>query len=88
MRVHYVNEPNTFDLVVNATTDITCLNDTNGTATITFVDRLITTTPTNGDDAGAFTYTRFVSTFQVELLPMLDLPATTGFSSRNLHYNC
>ncbi|MFV8333189.1 T9SS type B sorting domain-containing protein [Flavobacterium sp. GSP14] len=55
--VHYVNEPNTFDLVVNATTDITCLNDTNGTATITFVDRLITTTPPNGDDAGAFTYT-------------------------------
>jgi hypothetical protein len=33
--VHYVNEPNTFDLVVNATTDVTCLNDTNGTATIT-----------------------------------------------------
>ncbi|CAH0337479.1 hypothetical protein FVB9288_03242 [Flavobacterium sp. CECT 9288] len=55
--VHFVNNPNTFDLVVNATTDITCLNDTNGTATLTLVDRLITTTPVNGNDAGPFSYT-------------------------------
>ncbi|WP_158728170.1 T9SS type B sorting domain-containing protein [Flavobacterium sp. I-STPA6A] len=62
--VHIVNNPNTFDLVVNATTDITCLDDNsgtapvnNGTATITLVDGLITTTPVNGNDAGAFTYT-------------------------------
>ncbi|MBB1193065.1 hypothetical protein DNC80_05195, partial [Flavobacterium sp. SOK18b] len=55
--VHFVNNPNTFDLVVNATTDVTCLNDTNGTATITLVDRLITTTPVNGNEAGPFSYT-------------------------------
>lgn len=55
--VHFVNNPNTFELVVNATTDVTCLNDTNGTATITLVDRLITTTPLNGNDAGPFSYT-------------------------------
>ena len=55
--VHFVNNPNTFDLTVDAISDITCLNDTNGIATITLVDRLITTTPVNGDDAGPFTYT-------------------------------
>jgi hypothetical protein len=42
------------------------------------VDRLITTTPPNGDDAGAFTYiARSVVYLYQELLPMLDLPATT-----------
>ncbi|MFN7099650.1 MAG: T9SS type B sorting domain-containing protein, partial [Flavobacterium sp.] len=62
--VHFVNNPNTFDLVVNATTDVTCLDDNNGTApvnngtaTITLVDRLITTAPVNGNDAGPFSYT-------------------------------
>lgn len=55
--VHFVNNPNTFELVANAITDVTCLNDTNGTATITLVDRLITTTPLNGNDAGPFSYT-------------------------------
>lgn len=54
--VHYVNEPNTFDLTIDTVVDVICLGGTNGSANVTFVDRLITTTPPNGDDAGAFTY--------------------------------
>ncbi|RYJ53300.1 T9SS type B sorting domain-containing protein [Flavobacterium petrolei] len=55
--VHYVNEPNTFDLTIDTVVDVTCFSDTNGSVNVTFVDRLITTAPVNGDDAGAFTYT-------------------------------
>ncbi|MFH6970007.1 T9SS type B sorting domain-containing protein [Flavobacterium petrolei] len=55
--VHYVNEPNTFDLTLDSVVDVTCFSDINGSVNVTFVDRLITTTPVNGDDAGAFTYT-------------------------------
>ena len=55
--VHYVNEPNTFDLTIDTVVDVTCFSGTNGSVNVTFVDRLITTTPVNGDDAGAFTYT-------------------------------
>jgi hypothetical protein len=78
--VHYVNEPNTFDLVVNATTDITCLNDTNGTATITQTG-LIDYNDYNQTEMmqAHYVLTRSVRyLYQVELLPMLDLPATTG----------
>lgn len=55
--VHYVNEPNTFDLTIDTVVDVTCFSGTDGSVNVTFVDRLITTTPVNGDDAGAFTYT-------------------------------
>ncbi|WP_339919617.1 T9SS type B sorting domain-containing protein [uncultured Flavobacterium sp.] len=55
--VHYVNEPNTFDVTIDAVVDVTCFGGTTGSANVTFVDRYITTTPPNGDDAGAFTYT-------------------------------
>lgn len=55
--VHYVNDPNTFDLTIDAIVDVICFGGTNGSANVTFVDRVITTTPPNGDDAGAFTYT-------------------------------
>lgn len=55
--VHYVNEPNTFDLTIDTVVDVTCFSGTNGSVNVTFVDRLITTNPVNGDDAGAFTYT-------------------------------
>ena len=55
--VHYVYEPNTFDLTIDNIVDVTCLNGTNGSANITFVDRVITTTPLNPDQAGSFNYT-------------------------------
>ena len=53
--VHYVNEPNTFDLTIDNIVDVTCLNGTNGSAKVTFIDRMITAT--DPDQAGAFTYT-------------------------------
>ncbi|WP_027138071.1 T9SS type B sorting domain-containing protein [Gaetbulibacter saemankumensis] len=50
--VHYVNDPNTFDLNIDSVVDVTCFNDNDGSVNITFIDRV--TTPT--DDAGAFSY--------------------------------
>jgi gliding motility-associated-like protein len=55
--VHYVNEPNTFDLTIDTVVDVICFGGNDGSANITFVDRLITTTPVNGNDAGPFAYT-------------------------------
>ncbi len=55
--VHYVNDPNTFDLTIDTIVDVACFGATTGSANVTFIDRIITTTPPNGDDAGAFTYT-------------------------------
>ena len=51
--IHYVNEPNTFDLNTNNITDVSCYGGTNGSVDITFIDRV--PTPTN--EAGAFSYT-------------------------------
>lgn len=51
--VHYVNEPNTFDLIIDNVVDVTCLNGTNGSARVTLIDRV----PTPVDNAGPFTYT-------------------------------
>lgn len=53
--VHYVNNPNTFDLNINNIVDVTCLGAVNGSANITIVDRTITAT--NPDQAGPFSYT-------------------------------
>ncbi|TRX07877.1 T9SS type B sorting domain-containing protein [Flavobacterium gawalongense] len=53
--VHYVNEPNTFDLTINSVTDVTCFGGTNGSANVTFIDRVITAT--NPNQAGPFSYT-------------------------------
>ncbi|KQB36907.1 putative hemagglutinin/hemolysin-like protein [Flavobacterium daejeonense] len=51
--VHYVNEPNTFDLNINNITDVSCYGGTNGSVDITFIDRV----PTPTDEAGGFSYT-------------------------------
>ena len=50
--VHYVNNPDTFDLTIDNVVDVTCLNDTNGSARVTLIDRVPTP-----DNAGPFTYT-------------------------------
>ncbi|MCZ8229980.1 SprB repeat-containing protein, partial [Flavobacterium sp.] len=51
--VHYVNEPNTFDLTIDNVVDVTCLGGTNGSARVTLIDRV----PTPIDNAGPFDYT-------------------------------
>ncbi|MGC1632620.1 MAG: T9SS type B sorting domain-containing protein, partial [Gelidibacter sp.] len=51
--VHYVNNPNTFDLTVDAVVDVTCFGDSDGSVNVTFIDRF--PTPTN--KAGSFSYT-------------------------------
>ena len=53
--VHYVNQPNTFDLTIDNLVDVTCLGDTNGSARVTLIDTVITATSPN--QAGPFTYT-------------------------------
>jgi gliding motility-associated-like protein len=53
--VHYVNQPNTFDLTINNIVDVTCFSGTNGNANVTIIDRTITAT--NPDQAGPFSYT-------------------------------
>jgi large repetitive protein len=53
--VHYVNEPNTFDLTINGVTDVTCYGGTNGSVNVTLIDRVITAT--NPNQAGPFSYT-------------------------------
>jgi|GEM_PF-567038 len=51
--VHYVFEPNTFELTIDNVVDVTCFSGTNGSAKVTLVDR----DTNNGNQAGAFTYT-------------------------------
>lgn len=51
--VHYVNEPNTFDLTIDNVVDVTCLGGTNGSARVTLID----TVPSPVNNAGPFTYT-------------------------------
>ncbi|WP_157757585.1 T9SS type B sorting domain-containing protein [Pseudalgibacter alginicilyticus] len=51
--VHYVNDPNTFDLTIDSVVDVTCFGDNNGSVDVTFVDR----TPTPTDNSGPFDYT-------------------------------
>ena len=52
---HYVNNPNTFELKASNVVDLKCFADTDGSATITFTDRVITATDL--DQAGIFDYT-------------------------------
>ncbi|WP_165688827.1 T9SS type B sorting domain-containing protein [Flavobacterium sp. A45] len=53
--VHYVNEPNTFDLTIDNVVDVTCFGGTNGSANVTLIDRVITANSPN--QAGPFSYT-------------------------------
>ncbi|WP_064714908.1 SprB repeat-containing protein, partial [Flavobacterium succinicans] len=53
--VHYVNEPNTFDLTIDNVVDVKCLGGADGSAKVTLIDRVITAASPN--QAGAFTYT-------------------------------
>jgi gliding motility-associated-like protein len=55
--VHYVNDPNTFDLIINSVIDVTCFNANDGSVTITLIDQVIT--PTDLDESGPFNYTIF-----------------------------
>ncbi|MGQ7945991.1 T9SS type B sorting domain-containing protein [Flavobacterium sp. WC2509] len=50
--VHYVNEPNTFELKVNKTSDVVCYGSNEGTVELTIVDNQLV--PSN--DAGIFDY--------------------------------
>jgi len=51
--VHYVNDPDTFDLTIDNVVDVTCFGGNNGSARVTLIDRV--STPI--DNAGPFTYT-------------------------------
>ncbi|RKS15803.1 T9SS type B sorting domain-containing protein [Flavobacterium sp. 120] len=53
--VHYVNNPNTFDLTIDTIVDVTCFNGNNGSVNVTFVDRVISAT--NPNQSGPFNYT-------------------------------
>ncbi len=68
--VHYVNEPNTFDLTINSVTDVSCFGGNNGAANVTLIDRVITAT--NPNQAGAFSYT---------IVDALGNPVTSGTSA-------
>ena len=50
--IHYVFDPNTFDLNASLITDVSCVGGNNGSVNLTFVDNQLA--PTN--DAGPFTY--------------------------------
>lgn len=53
---HYVNEPNTFNLKIGNVVNLTCFDDNNGSVDVTFVDRVVSTSPLNPDEAGPFDY--------------------------------
>jgi large repetitive protein len=57
--IHFVNNPNTFNLVIPTTTPVSCFGGNNGSATVTIVDNSINLTaiPPDPDNAGPFTYT-------------------------------
>lgn len=52
--VHYVNNPNTFDVIIDSIVDVTCFDDNDGSVNITFIDQVITAT--NPDQSGPFNY--------------------------------
>ncbi|WP_348811958.1 T9SS type B sorting domain-containing protein [Flavobacterium maritimum] len=70
--VHYVNEPNTFDLTIDSIVDVICLGDANGSARVTLIDRV--TSPT--DEAGPFDYT--VYDIANPLAPVIVVPTTNS----------
>ncbi len=51
-KIHYVFDPNTFDLNANSIIDVSCFGGANGSVTLTFVDNQLV--PNN--DAGPFSY--------------------------------
>jgi gliding motility-associated-like protein/uncharacterized repeat protein (TIGR01451 family) len=51
--VHYVSEPNTFELQVDKVVDVKCFGSNEGSVKLTFVDKI----KTPKDDAGEFIYT-------------------------------
>lgn len=53
---HYVNSRNTFELKIDNIVNVTCFTDNNGSADVTFIDKVVTTTPLNPDEAGPFAY--------------------------------
>jgi len=53
--VHFVNNPNTFDININVLNDVTCYNGTDASIDITFMDLDISST--SPDQAGPFNYT-------------------------------
>lgn len=52
-KIHYVNDPNTFELVASNVNNVVCFGSATGSVDLTIVDK--ETTPS--DDAGAFDYT-------------------------------
>jgi gliding motility-associated-like protein len=50
--IHYVNEPNTFNLVASNVKNVICFGTATGSVDLTFVDNLVPS-----DDAGVFEYT-------------------------------
>jgi large repetitive protein len=50
--VHYVNNPNTFDITIENVIDVTCFSDNDGSVDVTFIDRI----PTPSDESGPFNY--------------------------------
>ncbi|MCL5128340.1 T9SS type B sorting domain-containing protein [Algibacter sp. L4_22] len=54
-KVHYVNDPFTFDLTIDNIVDVTCFSDNDGSVDITLIDR----TPNPTDESGAFSYELF-----------------------------
>ncbi|CAN1488082.1 Gliding motility-associated, C-terminal domain [Flavobacteriaceae bacterium] len=70
--VHYVNEPNTFDLTIDNVVDVTCFTDANGSARVTLIDRV----PTPMDNAGPFDYTVF--DIANPLAPVVVVPTTNS----------
>ncbi|CAM3599026.1 T9SS type B sorting domain-containing protein [Flavobacterium chungbukense] len=51
--IHYVDEPNTFDIVAQNTKNVSCYGTATGSVDLTFVDNKVDPT----DDAGIFDYT-------------------------------
>lgn len=70
--VHYVNNPNTFDLTIDNVVDVTCFVGNNGSARVTLIDRV----PTPIDNAGPFDYT--VYDIANPLAPVVVVPTTNS----------
>jgi len=70
--VHYVNNPDTFDLTIDNVVDVTCFGGTNGSARVTLIDRV----PTPIDNAGPFDYT--VYDIANPLAPVVVVPTTNS----------
>lgn len=51
--IHYVNEPNTFDIIASNVQNVVCYGTATGSVDLTFVDNQVVPS----DDAGAFEYT-------------------------------